>query len=91
MKFLKTKLILAVACSSLMAPSVISAATETATSPYTYKNGFIHTFVHGIYVPGRYINVDENTRAVYVPGGVGVIAVDKDAVLPEGSKFLESK
>lgn len=90
MKSLKGKLILLLACSSLMAPSAISAATETENTPaYMYKNGFIHTFVHGIYVPGHYINIDENTRAVFIPGGVGVIAVDKDAVLPEGSKFLK--
>lgn len=89
MKSLKAKFILLLTCSSLMAPSAISAATETENTPtYIFKYGFIHTFVHGIYVPGRYINVDENTRAVYIPA-VGVIAVDKDAVLPEGSKFLK--
>ncbi|MDQ0920585.1 hypothetical protein [Paenibacillus sp. V4I5] len=90
MRSLKTKLALLLACSSLMAPSAISAATETGVTPtYIFKNNLIHTFVHGIYVPGRYINVDEDTRAVYIPGGVGVIAVDKDALLPEGSKFLK--
>lgn len=74
-----------------MVPSVISAATaETVdTPPFMYNNGFIQTYVHGTYVPGFYLNVDEDTVAAYVPGGVGLIAVDKDAVLPEGSKFLD--
>lgn len=90
MSSFKTKLLLLLVSSSLMVPSAISAATETVETPtYTYMNGFIHTFVHGIYVPGRYSNVNEDTVAVYIPGGVGVIAVDKDAVLPYGSKILE--
>ncbi|MDU0201035.1 MULTISPECIES: hypothetical protein [Paenibacillus] len=90
MSSFKTKLILLLASSSLMVPSVISAATETAdTPPYTYSNGFIQTYVHGTYVPGYYLNVDDNTVAAYIPGGVGLVAVDKDAVLPEGSRFLE--
>jgi hypothetical protein len=90
MRSLKTKVFLLLASSSLMIPSVINAATETVATPaHTYKNGIIHTFVHGIYVPGNYINVDENTVAAYIPGGVGVIVVDKDAVLPEGSKILK--
>ncbi|MDR6878804.1 hypothetical protein J2X61_000549 [Bacillus sp. 3255] len=92
MRSFKTKLIVLLASSSLMIPSAISAAAETTadTPPtYTYKNGFIHTFVDGMYIPGCYLNVDENTVAAFIPGGVGVIAVDKDAVLPEGSKFLK--
>ncbi|KRE68911.1 hypothetical protein [Paenibacillus sp. Soil750] len=89
MKFLKTKLAVLLATSCLMVPSVISAATETDAPYYTYQNGVVHTLVHGVLVPGRYTNVDEDTVAVYIPGGVGIIAVDKDAVLPWGSKVLE--
>ncbi|OCT13563.1 hypothetical protein A8709_18390 [Paenibacillus pectinilyticus] len=90
MSFLKTKLILILACSSLMVPSVISAATETPATPsYMYLNGSIHTNVHGIYIPGRYL-VDEDTVAVYIPGGIGILAVDKHTVLPEGTIFLNS-
>lgn len=88
MNFLKTKLSLALVCASLMVPSVISAATEDVDPPaYTYINSSIHTFVNGVYVPGRYL-VDEDTVAVYIPGGVGIIAVDKDTVLPFGSIYL---
>lgn len=88
MNFFKTKLALALVCSSLMVPSVINAATETVDPPaYTYINSSIYTFVNGVYVPGRYL-VDEDTVAVYIPGGVGIIAVDKDTVLPLGSKYL---
>jgi hypothetical protein len=89
MKFLKTKLALLLATSCLMVPSVISAATETAVDApsYTYMNGYVYTLVQDIYVPGRYL-VDEDTVAVYIPGGVGIIAVDKDTVLPEGSVYL---
>ncbi|MCY9659323.1 hypothetical protein P5G65_20760 [Paenibacillus chondroitinus] len=90
MRSFKTKLILLVASSSLMLPSAISAATETENMPaYIYNNGFIQTNVHGTYVPGYYLNVDENTVAAFIPGGVGLVAVDKDAVLPEGSRFIE--
>ncbi|MDR6550706.1 hypothetical protein [Paenibacillus qinlingensis] len=88
MSFLKTKLMLLVACSSIMVPSVISAATETVDAPdYTYMNGSVHTLIHGIYIPGRYL-IDEDTVAVYIPGGIGIIAVDKNTVLPEGSIVL---
>ncbi|CAN7639628.1 hypothetical protein [Paenibacillus sp. LjRoot56] len=87
MKFLKTKLAVLLATSCLMVPSVISAATETDAPTYTYQNGYIYTLVHDIYVPGRYL-IDEDTIAVYIPGGVGIIAVDKDTVLPEGSVYL---
>lgn len=89
MRSFKTKLILLLACSSIMVPSVISAA-ETSDMPiHTYKDGFVQTLVNGTYVPGNYVNVNEETVAVYVPGGVGLIAVDTDAVLPEGSIVLE--
>lgn len=89
MKFLKTKLALLLATSCLMVPSVISAATETVDAPtYTYMNGYIYTLVHNTYVPGRYL-IDEDTVAAYIPGGVGIIAVDKDTILPWGSKYLE--
>jgi archaellum component FlaG (FlaF/FlaG flagellin family) len=89
MSTFKTKLVLLLAISSLMVPSVISAA-ETEDMPiHTYKDGFVQTLVNGTYVPGNYVNVSEDTVAVYVPGGVGLIAVDTDAVLPEGSIVLE--
>ncbi|OAS19323.1 hypothetical protein [Paenibacillus oryzisoli] len=90
MKLLKTKLAVLLAASCLMVPSVINAATDTEeASYYTYENGVVHTLVNGFLVPGRYLNVDEDTVAVYIPGGVGIIAVDKDTVLPWGSVVLE--
>ncbi|UJF34415.1 hypothetical protein [Paenibacillus hexagrammi] len=90
MKALKTKLALLLTCSSLLVPSVVSAATtdDTEAPMYIYKEGFIQTNVHGIYVPGHYINIDDDTRVAFLPGGIGIIAVDKDTVLPEGSKYL---
>lgn len=90
MSSFKTKLILLLAGSSLMLPSAISAATETVDTPtYTYQDGFVQTLVNGTYVPGYYVNVSEDTVAVYIPGGVGLIAVNKDAVLPEGSIIID--
>ncbi|KRE82468.1 hypothetical protein ASG89_14520 [Paenibacillus sp. Soil766] len=89
MKLLKTKMALLLATSCLMVPSVMSAATETVDAPtYTYMNGSIYTLVQDTYVPGRYL-INEDTVAVYIPGGIGIIAVDKDTVLPWGSKYLD--
>ncbi|MNR13313.1 hypothetical protein D3C85_1297100 [compost metagenome] len=89
MKFFKTKMMLLAVCSSLMVPSAISAATEDVVDAptYLYLNGSIHTLIHNLYIQGRYV-VDEDTVAVYIPGGIGIIAVDKDTVLPEGSVLL---
>ncbi|KIL40874.1 hypothetical protein SD70_10600 [Gordoniibacillus kamchatkensis] len=93
MKMLKTKLSVLAMCSAFMLPTAVSAATADdstkAAAPLTFFGSAItQTNVHGVLVPGIYINF-ENCRVAFVPDGVGIVVVDKNLVLPQGSKYLD--
>lgn len=85
MKSLKTKFIVLLACSSLMLPGAVSAATTTKEIP-TFSNTIAQTNVNGINVPGIYI-VTKDSRVAYIPG-VGIVVVNKDVPLPPGSSYV---
>ena len=93
MKALKTKLGVLVACSCLLLPNAVSAATASTTSTDkakdlpTYSNAVAQTKVNGISVPGIY-TVTKDSRVALVPGGVGLVVVHKDIKLPAGSLYL---
>ncbi|MDF2963761.1 MAG: hypothetical protein K0S39_5496 [Paenibacillus sp.] len=96
MKLKKTKLSLLVACASLMLPAVVSAATtaEPTSSPVKVISpsqlifNITQTKVNGILVPGNYVT-NKDARVAYIPGGVGLVVVDKATALPSGAKYVD--
>jgi hypothetical protein len=96
MNLFKTKLALLAICSAMMLPTAVSAATTSdhdAAAPAVTNApaDILHTpvaqtNVHGIWVPGIFINID-NARVAYVPD-TGLIVIDKDMLLPKGGNYL---
>lgn len=78
-----------------MLPTVVSAATEVdtkdASTPINsltwFGSSIPQTNVNGIYVPGIYV-FTKDSRVAHIPGGVGLVVVNKEIPLPEGSYYL---
>jgi Cu/Zn superoxide dismutase len=95
---LKTKLSVLVTCSALMLPTVVGAeaavdptnpSSAITTPPSSTALSIGQTNVNGVYITGNYVtNMD--SRVAYIPGGVGLVVVDKGTALPSGSYYLDS-
>ncbi|MCR8630482.1 hypothetical protein [Paenibacillus radicis (ex Xue et al. 2023)] len=99
MNLLKTKFSALVVCSALMltsAAGVAAAADSTTQTPTT-----IHvtppplifwsvgqTMVNGTYVPGNYL-IGKDSKVAFIPGGVGLVVVDKSIALPVGAYYVK--
>lgn len=91
----KSKLALGVLALSaaIMVPAVVGAATtdntttKTTTLGSTVTISTYQTNVNGVLVPGYYV-FNADSRVAYIPGGVGLVVVDKSARLPVGAYFV---
>ncbi|WP_079909482.1 hypothetical protein [Paenibacillus sp. 32352] len=94
MKKLKTKLSIITIGASLMLPAAVGAAAPTDTQkPSTTDPGTIvisqtvQTKVNGTYVPGIYVT-NKDSLVAFIPGGVGLVVVDKGTALPKGAYYV---
>lgn len=95
MNMMKTKLGILAMCSAFMLPSVAGAATTTDSTKTTDSKATPtvkavttgQTNVNGVFVPGYY-TVNPDSRVAYIPGGVGLVVVDKSTALPPGAYYV---
>ncbi|NHN30501.1 hypothetical protein [Paenibacillus agricola] len=100
MKNFKMKLSVLVVAAAIMVPSVVGAATETATpanllntpnvstsATPTTAQSIGETNIRGIFVPGNFV-INADTRIAYILGGVGLVVVDKSTALPTTSYYI---
>lgn len=92
MKTLKTKIAVLAMCSALALPAAASAATATdsnppAAAPVVVVSSIAQTNVNGVLVPGIYV-INNDSRVAYIPGGVGLVVVNKNTALPIGAYYV---
>jgi hypothetical protein len=72
---------------SILLPTVVGAAATT--SPASLPGAAIpETKVNGVSVPGNYV-VNADSRVAFIPGGVGLIVINKDVPLPKGAYYVK--
>jgi len=90
MRFLKSKLSVLAVCSAFTLPGAAYAAESPPAVPPAPLSmiSIVKTAVNGILVPGNYA-VNKDSRVAYIPGGVGLVVVDKSTALPPGAYYLK--
>ncbi|NOU94294.1 hypothetical protein GC093_13850 [Paenibacillus sp. LMG 31456] len=69
-------------------PATPSTPTSTVKTPPLIFWSIAQTMVNGTYVPGNYV-VNKDSKVAFIPGGVGLVVVDKSVALPVGSYYVK--
>lgn len=99
MNLFKTKLCTLTLLSAFLLPAAASAAasTDSTTSTTTTSTStvaapqaaspIVQTDVNGVLVPGLYL-INSDSRVAFIPGGVGLVVVNKGTALPLGAYYV---
>ncbi|OXM84492.1 hypothetical protein [Paenibacillus rigui] len=101
MNLFKTRLCTLTLLSAFLLPAAASAAastdsttstTTTTTSTSTVAapqaaSPIVQTDVNGVLVPGLYL-INSDSRVAFIPGGVGLVVVNKGTALPLGAYYV---
>ncbi|MFE5317951.1 hypothetical protein ACFQ88_04475 [Paenibacillus sp. NPDC056579] len=85
-------------CAVFMLPAAAGAAAATdsgakatsepsKTTPAVISGSVGQTNVNGVVVPGYYVT-NPDSRVAYIPGGVGLVVVNKGTALPPGAYYV---
>ncbi|UQZ80964.1 hypothetical protein SK3146_00120 [Paenibacillus konkukensis] len=97
MNMFKTKVSVLAMAAALMVPAAAGAAPASASTTsgaapdkpdIIFVGSVPQTNVNGIYVPGYYL-VTKDSKAAFIPGGVGLVVVNSATALPIGAYYVK--